>query len=124
MTWTGPDRRDYQCTILDEKSDEDLTIADIAKILRVISLRLIDLKDETEEHAREGIAFKESIYAAFPERDFQEHYAYHKEKNEAKKHAKEILLEGKKKLFSGVVWGGLTLLGYGALEWIKQHLNS
>jgi hypothetical protein len=100
--------------------------ADLRVIHELLIVATADLKQLTAQvktHIDDYEIFKESIYQAFPERDFTDHHNYHAERTKAKKQSEEIILEGKKKVVGGLLWGGILLIGYGAIEWLKQHLT-
>jgi hypothetical protein len=95
----------------------------IHDLLITVTAEVKALTEQLKSHIIEYQDFKESIYQAFPERDFNDHHNYHAERTKAKKQSEEIILEGKKKVVGGILWGGILLIGYGAIEWLKQHLT-
>lgn len=70
----------------------------------------------------------EEMKKAFPKdeeglRDYAAHNGFHDDYNTSRKNWSAILLETKKKVFSGVAWAAVLFLAYSVWEFVKTELK-
>jgi hypothetical protein len=106
--------------ILDEvKASRKLSINRSAALDEKIEAISSMLKEHSDEGKRRHELLTEQLHTAIPDKDFAGHGRMYIERKEDQTEKKAIALETKKKVVSGVTWGGITLIGYALIEYIK-----
>lgn len=129
QNWNGPDRRQIptEQALLVRLVDkmEQLSAKVDATHLSLIESRseFHKLREEFEAHDREEAGHIHAIMKAFPERDFDDHHDYHKQKRKAAKSWSEIILDIKKKVLGGAVWAFLLAVGLAFWEYLKVEVR-
>lgn len=82
-----------------------------------------DLKEHSDKVKNLHGEVSTQLHQAIPDKDFAGHGQLFIREKDAKKEREAVTLETKKKVFSGTVAGGLLIIGYALLEYIKHWMQ-